>query len=113
MRLVVVVAGVARTMEVEVVEEGHQNALAAAGTMGQTAMTGGVMGAHQTATSALVCCLEEHQSALAVAGTMQQTALTGGIMEANQTAMFALVHGLEVGVNLLLLHLCHQLLGHQ
>eukprot|EP00804_Cyclotella_cryptica_P010339 CCRYP_012265-RA/>CCRYP_012265-RA protein AED:0.00 eAED:0.00 QI:23/1/1/1/1/1/2/870/140 len=69
-RLVVAVAGVARPVEVGVLEEKTQNALAVAGIMGQTALTNGVMGANQTAKSALVHGLEEDQSARVVAGTM-------------------------------------------
>jgi len=100
-KLAVVVAGVAKLAEED------QSALAAAGTMEQSARTNGVMGANQTAMSAKAHGLEEDQSALAVVGTMGQTALINGVMEANQTAMFALVHGLEVAVHLL--HLHHQL----
>ena len=99
-RLAVVVAGVAKLAEED------QSALAAAGTMEQSARTSGVMGVSQTAMFAKAHGLEEDQSALAVVGTMGQIVLINGVMEANQTAMFALVHGLEVAV---LLHLHHQL----
>ena len=103
-RLAVVVAGVAKLAEED------QSALAAAGTMEQSARTSGVMGVNQTAMFAKAHGLEEDQSALAVVGTMGQIVLINGVMEANQTAMFALVHGLEVAV---LLHRHHQLPHHQ
>lgn len=101
-RLAVVVAGVAKP-----VEEEDQSALAAAGTMEQSAQTSGVMGANPTVMFAKAHGLEEDQSAPAVAGTMGQIVLTSGVMEVNQTAMFALVHGLEPAVHLLHLHHLH------